>query len=235
MAASRRKPRMVQYTPEKSSQMSSEGLEERERPDRRDERDEEQHAEDPAVPLVVGRRRCFRVRHDWHAPTRNPGRKHGGDLPRPSLVRTSPDEVLTGTPQLPSLRGQPTLVDRSPEGREERPAMWQPTRALTLVGASVALIAASQGAAATPTQTSTEYIVGSLTVPGVDTGLVLKKGRPVTVTATGTVCPSTGFCTTPDGVSPSVVDTYDSPYPAGYVLPGAPAYGLVARVGKGPW
>src|SRR4029078_3419878 len=29
------------------------GLEERERADRRDERDDEQHAEDPAVPLVV--------------------------------------------------------------------------------------------------------------------------------------------------------------------------------------
>ena len=110
--------------------------------------------------------------------------------------------------------------------------MWQPARALALVGTTVALVAASQGAAATPTQTSSVYIVGSLTVPGVDTGLVLKKGHPVTVTATGTVCPRTGYCTTPDGTS--AVDTQQSPYGA-YVLPGAPAYGLVARVGTGSW
>ena len=110
--------------------------------------------------------------------------------------------------------------------------MWQPARALALVGATVALIAASQGAAATPQQTTSVYVVGSLTVPGVDTGLVLKKGHPVTVSATGTVCPGTGFCTTPDGTW--VVDTTESPYD-GYVLPGAPAYGLVARVGTGPW
>jgi len=109
--------------------------------------------------------------------------------------------------------------------------MWQPARALALVGATVALIAASQGAAATPTQTSTDYVVGSLTVPGVDTGLVLKKGHRVTVTATGSVCQGTGYCTTPDGTS--LVDTRNSPYPAGFVLPGAPAYGLVARVGTG--
>ena len=110
--------------------------------------------------------------------------------------------------------------------------MWQPARALALVGATVALVAASQGAAATPQQTTSVYVVGSLTVPGVDTGLVLRKGHPVTVSATGTVCPGTGFCTTPDGTW--VVDTTESPYD-GYVLPGAPAYGLVARVGTGPW
>ena len=111
--------------------------------------------------------------------------------------------------------------------------MWQPVRALALIGATAALVAASHVAAATPTQTSTDYIVGSLGVPGVDTGLVLMKGHRVTVTATGTVCQGTGYCTTPAGTS--LVDTKDSPYPAGFVLPGAPAYGLVARVGTGSW
>jgi len=110
--------------------------------------------------------------------------------------------------------------------------IMRPLGALALVGVTVALVAASQGAAATPQQTTSVYVVGSLTVPGVDTGLVLRKGHPVTVSATGTVCPGTGFCTTPDGTW--VVDTTESPYD-GYVLPGAPAYGLVARVGTGPW
>src|SRR5262245_50695326 len=113
--------------------------------------------------------------------------------------------------------------------------MWQPARALALVGTTVALIAASQGAAATPTQTSTEYTVESDGVPGVDTGLILRKGHPVTVSATGTVCPGTGYCTTPDGVDSSIVDTKDSPYPDGFEFPGAPAYGLIARVGTGSW
>jgi hypothetical protein len=111
--------------------------------------------------------------------------------------------------------------------------MWQPARALALVGTTVALIAASQGTAASSAQTSTDYVVGSLGVPGVDTGLVLTKGRRVTVTATGTVCQGTGYCTTPAGTS--LVDTKDSPYAAGFVLPGAPAYGLVARIGTGSW
>jgi len=110
--------------------------------------------------------------------------------------------------------------------------MWHsPKGVIALVGAMVMLVPAAQSLAASPTETSS-YTVGSLTVPGVDTGLVLKTGRSVTVTATGSVCPGTGYCATPGGV-PSV-DTLHSAY-AGFVLPGAPAYGLVARVGGGQW
>ena len=109
--------------------------------------------------------------------------------------------------------------------------MWHSLRGVILVGA-MTLALAAQGLAASPTQTSSDYTVGSLTIPGVDTGIVLKKGHPVTVTATGTVCPNTGYCTTPDGVAE---DTMHSPYGNGFLLPGAPAYGLVARVGTGKW
>ena len=56
----------------------------------------------------------------------------------------------------------------------------------------------AQATAASPTTSSGVHTVGSLTVPGVDTGLVLKKGHSVMVTATGTVCPGTGYCTDPD-------------------------------------
>ena len=111
--------------------------------------------------------------------------------------------------------------------------MWHSLRGVTtFVAAMVMLVPAAQSMAAGPTQTSSSYTVGSLSVPGVDTGLVLKKGRSVTVTAAGTVCPGTGYCTTPKGV-PSP-DTLHSLYD-GFVLPGAPAYGLVARVGSGSW
>jgi hypothetical protein len=109
--------------------------------------------------------------------------------------------------------------------------MWQPLRRLTVAGAIVLLVLASQATAAGQTASSV-YTVGPLTVPGVDTGLVLQKNRTVTVTATGSVCPGTGFCATPDGY-PSI-DTTTSVF-GGFVLPGAPAYGLVAKVGTGPW
>jgi hypothetical protein len=101
---------------------------------------------------------------------------------------------------------------------------------LTLV-ATIVLVVAAQGAAAVSATTSV-YTVGVLTVPGVNTGLVVKKGHPVTVTATGTFCPNTGYCVDPDGTA--AVDTTLSSY-GGFVLPGAPAYGLVGRVGTGPW
>lgn len=68
-----------------------------------------------------------------------------------------------------------------------------------------------------------------LTVPGVNTGLVLRKGDSVTVTATGTVCYFPGLCVDPDG-DPSLDTTT-----GGFVLPGAPGIGLIGRVGKGPW
>ena len=97
--------------------------------------------------------------------------------------------------------------------------------------ATIVLVLAAQGTAAGSATTS-EYTVGVLTVPGVDTGLVLKKGHSVTVTATGTVCIGTGTCVGPDGTSS--VDTTHSSL-GSFVLPGAPAYGLVGRVGTGPW
>lgn len=99
---------------------------------------------------------------------------------------------------------------------------------LALAGATIALVLTAQAAAAL----SGVYTVGSTTVPGVDTGLVLN-GQSVTVTATGTVCITNwGYCTDPDG-DPSV-DTTQTGF-GGFVLPGAPAYGLVGRVGDGPW
>jgi PA-IL-like protein len=105
----------------------------------------------------------------------------------------------------------------------------------TLVVASILLVLAAQGTAAGPTTTvSTVYTVGALTVPGVNTGLVLRKGDSVTVTAAGTVCywpgPPATLCVDPDG-EPSINTTTTG----GFVLPGAPAIGLIARVGTGPW
>ena len=75
------------------------------------------------------------------------------------------------------------------------------------------------------------------TTPSIDDGRARpghracsQKGRSVTVTASETVCPNTGYCVSPDGTS--VVDTTQSNF-GGFVLPGAPAYGLVGRVGSG--
>ena len=93
---------------------------------------------------------------------------------------------------------------------------------------TIVLALAAQVGAAGGTTTS-DYTVPSTTdEPGLDTGLVLQKGRSVTVTASETVCPNTGYCVSPDGTS--VVDTTQSNF-GGFVLPGAPAYGLVGRVG----
>ena len=99
-----------------------------------------------------------------------------------------------------------------------------------VVAAFVALVGAAQSAAGPSTVTS-GYTVGSLAVPGASTGLVLD-GESVTVTAAGTVCPGTGSCFGPDG--DASVDTTQSGY-GGFVTPGAPAWGLVARVGGGAW
>jgi hypothetical protein len=106
-------------------------------------------------------------------------------------------------------------------------------KSLTL-GVVVALALVTQGTAAGATTVSNVYTVGALTVPGVNTGLVLEDGRPVTVTATGEVCPygDTSFCVGPDG--DPWWDTTQSSH-GGFVLPGAPAWGLVGRVGAGPW
>jgi hypothetical protein len=104
---------------------------------------------------------------------------------------------------------------------------------LASVVAVFAFAVAGQAGAAGQTTVSNTYTVGGKTVPGVSTGLVLTTGMSVTVTATGAVCPfGTGFCPGPNGYAPW--DTTTSSY-GGFVLPGAPAWGLVGKVGSGPW
>jgi hypothetical protein len=102
------------------------------------------------------------------------------------------------------------------------------------VVSTIAFVFAAQAPAAGPSAVANVYTVGALTVPGINTGLVLENGLDVTVTATGAVCPFGGsiFCVGPDGYPP--VDTTQSIF-GGFVLPGAPAWGLVGRVGDGPW
>src|SRR6185312_12038350 len=102
--------------------------------------------------------------------------------------------------------------------------------AFVVVAAFLALVGAAQSAAGPSTVTS-GYTVGAMAVPGASTGLVLA-GDSVTVSATGTVCPWTGSCFGPDG--DAFVDTTQSGF-GGFVAPGAPAWGLVARVGGGAW
>jgi hypothetical protein len=103
----------------------------------------------------------------------------------------------------------------------------------TLAVAAVALVVVAQAVAGAPTTVSNVYTVGSHGVPGVDTGFVLTEGMEVTVSASGSVCPfGSGACNGPGGV-PSW-NTDQSSY-GGFVLPGAPAWGLVGKVGDGPW
>jgi hypothetical protein len=106
-----------------------------------------------------------------------------------------------------------------------------------LVSAIVALAIPAQALANGPQSVSQQYTVGSTTVPGVDTGFILKPGLPVTVTATGTVCPFGGTPDTCFGTSPNGYPAFDTTTSSfgGFVLPGAPAWGLVGRVGTGPW
>jgi hypothetical protein len=103
-------------------------------------------------------------------------------------------------------------------------------KGLTLLGGTIALVLAAQATAAGPATVPHVYTVGVLSVPGVDTGLVLGNGQSVTVTATGRVCPwGDNTCVGPNG---------DSSFPTsvgGFELPGAPAWGLIGRVGNGPW
>jgi hypothetical protein len=106
-------------------------------------------------------------------------------------------------------------------------------RGWTAAVAVVALTLAAQASAAGPTAVSNTYTVGGQSVPGVSTGLVLTSGMTVTVTAAGAVCPFGGsFCPGPNGYVPW--DTTQSSY-GGFPLPGAPAWGLIGRVGGGPW
>ena len=98
--------------------------------------------------------------------------------------------------------------------------------------AALALALAAQAAAAGPTTVSNTYTVGGGSVPGASTGLVLTSGMTVTVTAGGAVCPGVGFCPGPNGYTG--YDTTQSSF-GGFPLPGAPAWGLIGRVGNGPW
>ena len=111
--------------------------------------------------------------------------------------------------------------------------MRQISKGVALLGAIVGLVLAQGTAAAPSTTASSVYTVGSSTSPGADTGLVLTGGLTVTATATGAFCPfGNSFCVGPDGY-PSINTTQSSF--GGFVLPGAPAWGLVGRVGGGLW
>lgn len=104
-------------------------------------------------------------------------------------------------------------------------------KGVTLVTAVVLALAAQGGAAGA--LTTSNYVVQPKTVPGVSTGLVLKDGKEVTVTATGVVCANyTNLCVTPNGD-----DSVDTDYTGngGFEQPEASAYGLIGRVGSGPW
>ena len=95
---------------------------------------------------------------------------------------------------------------------------------------ALALMAATQAVAAGPTTVTNTYSVSGGSVPGASTGLVLTSGMSVTVTAAGAVCPfGDSFCPGPNGYAPW--NTTTSGY-GGFVLPGAPAWGLVGRVGS---
>jgi hypothetical protein len=113
----------------------------------------------------------------------------------------------------------------------------------TLVAVTAGLVVPASGGAARPkeplssagtvsvTTATSVYAVNGLTVPGIDTGRVLDAGSSVTVIASGGLCPwgDGGACYGPDGTL--ALDTIEG----GWVLPGAPAAGLVGRVGDGPW
>ena len=97
---------------------------------------------------------------------------------------------------------------------------------------AVALALAALGSAAAPVTTSDVFVGGQTNEPGLNTGLVLTNGS-VTVTATGVVCAHLNtLCSGPDGDA-SLVATQTSF--GGLVLLGAPAIGLIGRVGSGPW
>lgn len=107
-------------------------------------------------------------------------------------------------------------------------------KGVTLVVVATALVAAAHASAGAPKTITQTYTVGSSTVPGVSTGLILKTGMSVTVTGAGSFCPFGlfGSCFGPNGTTSQ--NTTTSGF-GGFVLPGAPAWGLVARVGSGSW
>jgi len=97
---------------------------------------------------------------------------------------------------------------------------------------AVALALSALGSAAGPTSTSDVLVGGQTNEPGLNTGLVLTNGS-VTVTATGMVCAHLNTLCAGPGGDPSF-DTNQTGF-GGFVLPGAPAFGLIGRVGSGPW
>jgi hypothetical protein len=100
---------------------------------------------------------------------------------------------------------------------------------------AVALALAALGSAAGPTTTSVVFVGPQTNEPGLNTGLVLKNGS-VTVTATGVLCAHVDtLCVGPAGYAGDPpIDTTQTSF-GGFVLPGAPAFGLIGRVGSGPW
>jgi hypothetical protein len=101
----------------------------------------------------------------------------------------------------------------------------------TVVTAVALALAAFAGAGGQVT-TSDVFVGGQSNEPGVNSGLVLDNGS-VTVTATGMVCAHLAtLCAGPAG--DASFDTNQSGF-GGFVLPGAPAFGLIGRVGSGPW
>jgi len=94
----------------------------------------------------------------------------------------------------------------------------------------VLVVPAVGGAAGQSTVTSVYTVDGQAVF---NTGLVLTDGMSVEATATGVVCASpNNLCPGPNGDA-SFDTTRD--WFGGFVLPGAPALGLVGRVGNGPW
>src|SRR4029078_3727170 len=119
--------------------------------------------------------------------------------------------------------------DALPEGESQMKSF----KGAVVAVAAIALAAAAQAGAGGACTVSAAYTVDGLSVPGVTTGLVLRQGQVVTVTASGAVCPfGDAYCPGPDGNS--AVDT-TTVFLGGFPLPGAPAWGLVGRVGNGPW
>jgi hypothetical protein len=105
-------------------------------------------------------------------------------------------------------------------------------KGLALGAVAAAFLVAAPAALAGPTTVTYVYTVTGATVPGLTTSFVLEAGKSVTVTATGAVCPyGNSFCPGPNG---DPFDTTGTSF-GGFPLPGAPAWGLIARVGSGPW
>ena len=104
---------------------------------------------------------------------------------------------------------------------------------LTLVVVVAILVSAAWAVAAGTATATYVYVVPGSTVPGLSTDVVLDPAASATITATGAICPYGGsFCPGPNG--DAGWNTTGILY-GGFPLPGAPAWGLLARVGSGPW